>query len=136
VNTRDPPGAAVRSRLHVAVAVLLLGSYGAWVVVNAVKAGAWPSSVVGIVLLAAAVGAATGRRWSGYLIYALAALFAIEWVWIVVGTYRRGFLGNYLRSIPALQAVLSFVPAGGMFLLAGYCCYVAHKYVLGRGRGA
>ena len=128
--------AAVRLRLHVAVAVLLLGSYGTWVVVNAVKAGAWPSSVVGVALLAAAVGAATGRRWSGYLIYFLAALFAIEWAWIVVGTYRSGFLGHYLRSIPALQAVLSFVPAAGMLLLAGYCCYVAHKHVLGRAREA
>jgi hypothetical protein len=124
------------SRLHVAVAVLLLGGYGVWVVVNAVKAGAWLSSVAGVALLAAAMGAATGRRWSGYLIYTLAALFAIEWVWVVGGTYRSGFLGNYLRSIPALQAVLSFVPAAGMFLLAGYCCYVAHKHVLGRARGA
>ena len=80
--------------------------------------------------------AATGRRWSGYLIYALAALFALEWAWIVVGTYRSGFLGNYLRSVSALQAVLAFVPAGGMFLLAAYCCYVAHKHVLRRAQGA
>lgn len=100
------------------------------------KAGNWPSSVVGVALLAAAIGAATGRRWSGYLIYALAAMFAIEWAWIVVGTYRSGLLGSYLRSIPVLQAVLSFVPAAGMFLLAAYCCYVAHKYVLGRARRA
>lgn len=127
---------ALRSRLHVAVAALLLAGYGGWVVVHATKAGIWSSSVAGVVLLAAAIGAATGRRWSGYLIYALTALLAIEWVWVVVGTYRSGFLGSYLRSIPALQAVLSFVPAGGMFLLAGYCCYVAHKHVLGRARGA
>lgn len=125
---------ALRSRLHVAVAALLLAGYGGWVVVHAMKTGTWLSSVAGIALLAAAIGAATGRRWSGYLIYALAALLAIEWVWVVVGTYRSGFLGSYLRSIPALQAVLSFVPAGGMFLLAGYCCYVAHKHVLGRAR--
>ncbi len=125
---------AVRSHLHVSVAALLLAGYGGWVVVHAIKAGAWPSSVAGIALLAAAIGAATGGRWSGYLIYALAALLAIEWVWVVVGTYRSGFLGSYLRSVPALQAVLSFVPAGGMFLLAGYCCYVAHTHVLGRAR--
>jgi hypothetical protein len=104
--------------------------------VNAVRAAAWPSSVVGVALLAAAVGAFTGRRWSAYLIYALAALSAIEWMWIVVGAYRSGFLGSHLRSIPVLQAVLSFVPAGGMLLLAGYCCYVAHKHVLGRARRA
>jgi hypothetical protein len=125
-----------RSRLHIAVAVALLAGYGGWVVVHAVKAGTWPSSVAGIPLLAAAIGAAAGRRWSGYLIYVLAALFAIEWVWVVVGSYRSGFLGSYLRSIPALQAVLSFAPAGAMFLMAGYCCYVAHKYVLGRARRA
>lgn len=126
----------MRSHLHVAFAALLLAGYGGWVVVQAMKAGTWLSSVAGIALLAAAIGTATGRGWSGYLIYALSALLAIEWVWVVVGTYRSGFLGSYLRSIPALQVVLSFVPAGGMFLLAGYCCYVAHKHVLGRARRA
>jgi hypothetical protein len=94
----------VRSRLHVAAAGVILAGYGRWVVVHAMKAEAWPSSVVGISLLAAAISAATGGRWSDYLVYVLAALLAIEWAWVVVGSYRSGFLGAYVRSIPALQA--------------------------------
>jgi hypothetical protein len=39
---------AVRSRLHVAVAALLLAGSGGGVLVHAMKAGTWPSSVAGL----------------------------------------------------------------------------------------
>ena len=86
-----------------------------------------------VVLLVAAVGTVASRRWSRFLVYAFSALVTLQWLWIVGNQIKGGFLIPYLRGIPPLEAVLVFVPAVVMFLLIGYCCYVAHRYVGVRG---
>jgi hypothetical protein len=122
---------SLRARVHIWAVAVLLGGYGLWKIVDAVETGVWPSGLGAAIPLAAAAAAATSRRWSRFLIYAFAVLLIGEWLWVVGYGIRSGFLGPYLRNMPPLKAVLVFVPACVMFLLTGYCVYVAYKYIGG-----
>jgi hypothetical protein len=132
-RTRGSACVSFRARLHTSIAAALLGSYGVWMLTDAVKTHYWATGVIGAALLLAAGGAVTSQRWSRFLVYAFAAVLTLRWLWIVGGQVTSGFLIPYLRDMPPLRAVLVFVPAAVMFLLAGYCCYVAHRYVGRRG---
>jgi hypothetical protein len=95
---------------------------------GALETHSWYMGTIGTALLLAVGGAVTSQRWSRLLVYAFATILAFQWLWIVGGQITSGFLIPYLRDMPALKAVLVFVPAGVMFLLTAYCCYVAHRY--------
>ena len=123
-----------RSKIHVSALVLLLVLQGVWIALAAARGAAPIYYLLGALVLAAAAGAALSQRWSRFLIYALAAAYAAQWLWVVLWGLLRGSLIEYLRSIPVLKGVLSFVPAAALFLVIGYCCYVAHTYI-GRREG-
>jgi hypothetical protein len=115
-------------KIHIASAVALLGAYGVWMLFGAVETHSWYMGVLGAVLLFAAGGAVTRQRWARFLVYAFATVFTFQWLRIVGGEITSGFLIPYLKDMPLLQAVLVFIPAGVMFVLTGYCCYVASRY--------
>jgi hypothetical protein len=132
----DVPGSATvsfRARVHTTIAAALLGAYGIWMLAGAVKTYSWPMGAIGAALVLAAVGAVTSWPWSRFLVYAFAAVVTFQWLRFVGPEITSGFLIPYLRGMPLLKAVLVFVPAAIIFLLTGYCCYVAHRYVGNRG---
>jgi hypothetical protein len=122
-----------RARLHTSICAALLSAYGIWMLTDALKTHYWVTGAIATALLLAAVGAVASQRWSRFLVYAFAAVVASRWLWVVGDQIKSGFLIPYLSDMPPLKAVLVFVPAAVMFLLTGYCCYVAHRYVGVRG---
>jgi hypothetical protein len=120
---------SLRARVHTSTAAALLGAYGIWILTWALPTRYWSLVAIGVALLVAAAGAIMSQPWSRFLVYAFAILLTLRWLWIVGGQVADGFLVNYLRGMPPLRAVLTFVPAAIMFMLTGYCCYVAHRYV-------
>jgi hypothetical protein len=103
---------------------------------GAVETRSWYMGVIGCVLLLAVGGAITRQRWSRFLVYAFATILTLQFLWIVGGQITSGYLIPYLRDMPLLKAVLVFIPAGVMFLLTGYCCYVASRYFGNRDKHA
>jgi hypothetical protein len=128
-----PGMTSLRSRLHTWALAILLTAAGLSVLIWGLRVSSWFYDCIGAIVLVAAAGAITSHRWAALLIYTFAALFALDWLWAFGVEYRSGFLSQYLRGLPPLQGVLSFLPALAMFSLIGYCCYIAGRYV---GKGA
>jgi hypothetical protein len=128
-----PENAVPRSRVHVLVLVTLLVISGLWIASASVRATSLVYAAIAGVVLIAAAGAALSQPWARFLIYALAAAYSAQWLSAVLLGLFRGPLLDYLRSIPLLQGVLSFMPAAAIFFVIGYCCWVAHTYVGRRG---
>jgi|ERR1700722_11673850 len=95
---------------------------------GAVETHSWYMGVIGAALLLAVGGAVTRQRWAKFLVYAFAAILTFQWLRIVGGQITSGLLIPYLREMSLRNAVLTFIPAGLMFVLTGYCCYVASRY--------
>jgi len=97
----------------------LLGVYG----VYSLKDPAWWHSgwvVPSVALLIAALGVALRFRWSRYLVWMLAAMFVVLWMYAIWAAEQAGY---FIDSSPGV-AILSLVP-GCVFLLAAiFCCYV------------
>jgi len=84
----------------------------------------WPTAAIGLVAAAAGIGAAMMLRWSRYLVYALAAAYAGEWLYSVYVSARVGYFA--LFSWPANLRGLA--PGFLLMLAAAYCVYMAHRH--------
>jgi hypothetical protein len=115
--------------MHIWALAALLTMEGSLILAAAAKGAGLFYYLMSAAFLSAAVGAVLLRVWARYLVFALTAAFAISWLTPVVESLVNGSLAQHLRSVPRPQAVLSFVPAMGLFLVLGYCCYVAHAYI-------
>jgi hypothetical protein len=120
---------SLRARIHTSVAALLISAYGIWMLTDALKTHYWATDAIGAALLGTAGGTVTSQRWSRFLVYAFAAVSTLRWLWIVGGQITSGLLIPYLKEMPLLKTVLVSIPAGAMFVLTGYCCYVASRHL-------
>jgi hypothetical protein len=121
--------ASVGQRLHVAALILVLVSYGVWSISTAISGRMWDYIVGGLVALVAATGVILSQRWARAAIYILAALVTCGWLWYVWLAIRVGYFAH--RRV--LEGALALVPGVAMICVAGYCCFVASRYV-GRSR--
>jgi hypothetical protein len=84
----------------------------------------WPTAVLGIVAAAASVGSAMLLRWSRYLVYALAAAYAGEWLYSVYASARVGYFALFSWS----ANIRGLAPGFLLMLAAVYCGYMAHRH--------
>ena len=116
-------GTALRVRIQRYIVSATLFAYAVWL---------WRqpgSAAQATVAIIAGGGVAANLRWSRFVVYALAAILAGEWFWILYRETKSGFLARHLSPMQPLEVVLAFAPGVLMFVLLGYCCYVAHRYV-------
>jgi len=99
--------------------VALLGLYGIYGLTDPAWWHSW-WVVPSIALLIAALGVALKFPWARSLVWMLAAVFVVLWVYSIWAAERAG----YFLDSSAGVALLSLVP-GSVFLLAAiFCCYV------------
>ncbi len=88
----------------------------------------WLMVAVGVVAGVGCVGAATMRRWSRFLVYALSVGLAISWLCSIYTSARVG----YFSPLSWQSIILSQIP-GFLLLAIGYfCSQMAHRH-LGNG---
>ena len=81
--------------------------------------------MAGLFALLAAAGVIRSQRWSTFVVYIIALVISAEWLWYIWVIYHAG----YFLTIPFGQIVISLVPGVAVVVMAGYCCYVAWRYV-------
>ena len=79
--------------------------------------------------IVACYGTAMLRRWSQYLVYALAAGFIVKLAVSVFGGISSGFFHFQFGSRAA--ALRSLLPSGLMALLSGVCCVLVYRHFNG-----
>jgi len=120
---RETPRAA---RVHIALLTLVLISYGCWVLAG--SRHRWDSLAGAATALIAAAGVIASRRSARFVVYAVALLIGSEWLWYVGIIVRVG----YLKGMPIREAAASVAPGVAIVLVAGYCGFVAWRYLGGR----
>lgn len=116
-------------RIHVWIVVLIIAALGIYRCIQAAQVQSWLFAVIGVLFLVTAAAAAAMRSWSRFLIYALSAIFVLDWAWIYIYEIRTGFLGESLRSLPSSQIPILFLPAATTLIVITYCCLVAHRFI-------
>jgi len=105
---------------------LVLISYGCWVLAG--SRHRWDSLAGAATALIAAAGVIASRRSARFVVYAVALLIGSEWLWYVGIIVRVG----YLKGMPIREAAASVAPGVAIVLVAGYCGFVAWRYLGGR----
>jgi hypothetical protein len=78
--------------------------------------------------IVAAAGIMKSRRWPSSVVYLIALVITAEWLWYVWIICRLG----YFAHIAFRQVLVSVAPGLGVVAIAGYCCFVAWRYVGGK----
>jgi hypothetical protein len=112
-------------RIHITLLTLVLVLYGCWSISAAARVHLWSSVVGGLLALVAAAGVVKSKRWSSFVVYIIAVVFSAEWLWYIWVIHHAG----YFSTIPFARVVVSLVPGVALMVVAGYCCYVAWRYV-------
>ena len=112
-------------KFHVAVLTLILVVYGCWSLSSGVSGHHWDSALCGLAALAAAAGVVKSQRWSALMVYVIALLIMGEWLWYLWLIFRL----RYFAHIGFEQVAVSAVPGVAVLAIAGYCCFVAWRYV-------
>jgi hypothetical protein len=112
-------------KFHVAVLTLILVVYGCWSLSSGVSGHHRDSAFCGLAALAAAAGVVGSQRWSAWVVYLIALLIMGEWLWYLWLIFRLG----YFAHIGFEQVAVSAAPGVAVVAIAGYCCFVAWRYV-------
>ena len=112
-------------KLHVAMLTLILIVYGCWALSSGISGHHWDSALCGLASLAAAAGVVKSQRWSALLVCAIALLIMCEWLWYLWLVFRV----SYFAHIEFEQVAASAAPGVAVVTIAGYCCFVAWRYV-------
>jgi hypothetical protein len=75
----------------------------------------------------ACYGTAMMKRWSQYLVYALALGFALKWGWSVYDGYRTGYFDFRFGSATAWRSLRPMVPGFVMVVLSGVCAWLVRR---------
>jgi len=120
------------SFVTVAIAALIVGAAGAWVLWAGIQAQSWHSIAYGSATLVAGLAMLARQPWSRFLVYAVVAVFIVAWTYIVMGAVRAGAWAQY----DTLKRLLSLVPGLTMVGIALACAFVAARFLPRRGRQA
>ena len=114
-----------RGKVHVTALTAVLVLYGCWSVSAAMRGHPWTFTVGGLLALVAAAGIIKSQRWSSYVVYVLALFISAEWLWYMWVICYAG----YFSTIAFGQIAISLLPGVAVIAVAGYCSYVAWRYV-------
>jgi hypothetical protein len=117
------------SFIAVAIAALIVGAAGAWVLWAGLQAQSWHSIAYGAVTVVAGIAMLARQSWSRFLVYAVVATFIVAWTYIVVGAVRAGAWVQY----DTLQRFLSLVPGLAMVGVSLACAFIAARFLPRRG---
>lgn len=99
----------------------LYGAAGIWL---AFIWHSWVMAVMGAVAALAGIAAAMLLRWSRYLVYALAAVFAWNFMHSIYVSARAG----YFSTFPWPQLLLALSPEFVLLIIAVFCSVMAHRH--------
>jgi hypothetical protein len=85
----------------------------------------WLMAAVGVLAGIGCVGAATMRRWSRFLVYALSIGLAIAWACSIYMSARVG----YFSTLSWHTIILSLIPGFLLLAVACFCSRMAHRHL-------
>lgn len=118
--------------LGILITVAFLALYSALSFWVAWLQRSWTLAALGVAAAVACVQAARLRRWSRFLIYALAAGFSGVWLYSVYASARAGYFGLLTRA----GMIRSLAHGAVLIVVAGFCSYMAHRHFGARRSGA
>jgi hypothetical protein len=114
-----------KKKFHLALLTTVLTAYACWSISTTVSTGQWGYALGALAAIVAAAGVVKSQRWSALLIYLIALVFAAEWLWYIWLIVRLGFFSHLEPS----QVLVSVIPGVAVVGIAGYCCFIAWRYV-------
>ncbi len=106
------------------ITVAFLALYGAFSFWLAWQQRSWSMAALGVAAALACVQAARLRRWSRFLIYALAAGFSSVWLYSVYAAARAGYFAPLTRT----AMIRSLAHGVALLAVAGFCSYMVHRH--------
>jgi hypothetical protein len=85
----------------------------------------WLMAAVGVLAGIGCVGAATMRRWSRFLVYALSIGLAIAWACSIYMSARVG----YFSTLSWHSIILSLIPGFLLLAVACFCSQMAYRHL-------
>jgi hypothetical protein len=121
VNPRPTPRPTPQGIL---VAVAFLALYCAFSVWIGLTRHSWLMLVVGVLAAIACVAAASMRRWSRFLVFALSIGLAAAWLYSIYAAARVGYFG----PISWQTIIVSLIPGAAMLLVAAFCSLMVQRH--------
>jgi uncharacterized membrane protein (UPF0182 family) len=106
--------------------VALLAIYSIYAFLIGRIEDSWPLQVASLVAIVASYGTAMLRPWSRYLVYLLAAGFAIKMALSIVQSFSAGYFDFQFRTMT--EILRSLTPSLMLVLLSGVCCLFVFRY--------
>jgi hypothetical protein len=113
--------------------VALLAIYGASAALVAMNEKSWLTGIAAAMAFVAAVGAATLKPWSKYLVYVLAAALVGKLGWSIYSALQQGYFATFQTREAALKPLL---PGAFMAALFLWSCWIVHRQFATAGASA
>jgi hypothetical protein len=113
------------SIVAVAVAGLVVGCYGAWVLWRGVESESWLSVSIGALAAFAGLAMLARQSWSRFLLYAVVAIICVSWTYAAIAAVRAGAWERY----DALWIFLSHTQGTANVVVALICALIANRFL-------